>query len=154
MGSLARLVVVSLAVDGGLWLARADDPLPPDPARKARVALALAADAGRHGRVAAALADACTCSAAKALPWPEARAKAMADREVVVAFFGGAAVRCCADAIPGTLPTVPAGYSPAKPVVVFAPVKTGLQVVAELPADAPASAVKAAVEAARKQVGK
>lgn len=160
MGSLARLVVVSLAVDGGLWLAAADPPgrarvalaLAADAGRADRVAGVLADDGGRADRVAAALAESCRCSVGKALPYPDAVAKARSEGRVLVAFFGGAEVRCCSDAVPGTLPTVPAGYSSLRPVVVFAPVGPGLQVVAELPADAPVGAVKAAVEAARKQV--
>lgn len=166
MGSLARLVVMGAAIDGGLWLAKADDPLPPDPARKARVALSLAADAARQQRVAGVLADdaaradrvaealanAGRCSAGRAVPYPDAVALARGEGRVLVAFFGGAEVRCCSDAIPGTLPDVPAGYDPAKPVVVFVPTNRGLQVVKELPRDAPAGEVKVAVEAARKLI--
>ena len=157
MGSLARALIVALALDGAARVVSAGD----DAARRARAALALArppapavkADTAREARAAAALADACTCSAARAMPYAEAAAKSLAGGRVLVGFFGGTPVRCCFEAIPGTLPSIPAGYDPAKPIVVFAPTARGLLVVAELAADAPASTVKAAVAAARKQLG-
>jgi hypothetical protein len=164
------LKFVAVAAAGALVLLAPSAPARgSDPARKAKVALALAGPSDpcpeRAARVAVALAPAakpscdceatgkcgcaagtCSCCADGLPPLADQEKRARAANLPLVAYYGGATGRCCDGAYCGAADKPPAGL--VGPVIVYAPVPGGMAAVAQLPASAKAADVRAAVEKA------